>query len=85
MTTRKFAGIMAVMGLFAAMAQPFARTTHRSSGQRYDTKAVKERVRQIALSNGAYEYNFPDGFTCIARNQKNADRKHANWLNAKPS
>lgn len=28
-------------------------------------------------------FNYPDGFSCNARNQKNADRKHKNYLKDK--
>lgn len=41
-------------------------------------KLVKEKVKSINLSRGAKEFTFDDGFSCIARDQKNADRKHEN-------
>ena len=39
-------------------------------------KLVKESVKQIDIKNGAKVFTFDDGFTCFARNQKNADKKH---------
>ena len=42
---------------------------------------VKERANTINVSKGkAKEFTFDDGFSCIARDQKNADRKHQNSL-----
>ena len=42
---------------------------------------VKERVKTINVGNGkGKEFTFDDGFSCIARDQKNADRKHQNSL-----
>lgn len=41
-------------------------------------KLVKEKVKLIILSRGAKEFIFDDGFSCTARDQKNADRKHQN-------
>ena len=43
-------------------------------------KLVKESVKLIKISRGAKEFIYDDGFSCIARNQKNADRKHRNSL-----
>ena len=31
------------------------------------------------IPNGAKEFEFEDGFTCIAINQKSADKKHNKW------
>jgi hypothetical protein len=39
---------------------------------------VKEKVKSININMGAKEFSFDDGFSCIARDQKNADRKHQN-------
>lgn len=44
---------------------------------------VGQKNRLIDLKNGAKEFTFDDGFTCIARDQKNADRKYQNWLKNK--
>ena len=41
-------------------------------------KLVKEKIKSIHLTKGAKEFLFDDGFSCIARDQKNADRKHQN-------
>lgn len=40
----------------------------------------KEKERKRNSSRGIEVYHYPDGFKCLARNQKNADRKHTNWL-----
>jgi len=42
-------------------------------------KKVDENVKKIAIKRGAKEFTFDDGFSCVARDQKNADRKHQNW------
>lgn len=45
-----------------------------------DYRIYKERrPRQpLPLPAGVQEYSYPCGFTCRARNQANADRKHQN-------
>jgi len=42
-------------------------------------KKVDENKKNMAIKRGAKEFTFEDGFSCIARDQKNADRKHQNW------
>ena len=42
-------------------------------------KEVDEKVKSININKGAKEFTFNDGFSCVARDQKNADRKHNNW------
>lgn len=32
---------------------------------------------------GQNTFNYQDGFTCQALNQKNADKKHDKWLKSK--
>jgi len=44
---------------------------------------VDERQKFLAIQKGAQEFTFDDGFSCIARDHKNADRKHNNWKNGK--
>jgi hypothetical protein len=44
---------------------------------------VTEKVKTINVKNGAREFSFEDGFSCISRDQKNADRKHQNWIKNK--
>lgn len=45
-------------------------------------KQVDERLKAINnQKDGVKEFTFDDGFSCVARNQKNADRKHNNWKN----
>ena len=47
-------------------------------------KKVDDRKKWLTLNkDGAKEFEFEDGFTCIARDQRNADRKHNNWINGK--
>lgn len=43
---------------------------------------VGEKVKSIDIKNGAREFKFEDEFSCIARDQKNADRKHQNWMSS---
>ena len=42
---------------------------------------VQDRIRIKNIEKGVGEFDFEDGFSCFARDQKNADRKHNNWLN----
>ena len=42
---------------------------------------VQDRIRIKNIETGVGEFDFEDGFSCFARDQKNADRKHNNWLN----
>lgn len=73
--------LMLVMGAMTSMPQ---RTSHRSAEPpRSQLPRIKDKVRKINLKNGANEYFFPDGFSCIARGGENANRKHRNWLNAR--
>lgn len=46
-------------------------------------KQVDERKKMININKGAKEFTFDDGFSCISRDQVNADRKHNNWINGK--
>lgn len=41
----------------------------------------EEREAVWAENHGLNKYGFEDGFTCYARNFKNARRKHKNWIN----
>lgn len=43
-------------------------------------KQVRERTKQLDIKGGAKEFTFEDGFSCIARDEKNANRKHQNWI-----
>ena len=43
----------------------------------------KIRQEQRKIEQGQIKFTFPDGFECFALNQKNADRKHNNWLKSK--
>jgi len=42
---------------------------------------VDEKIKSIHINKGAKEFTFEDGFSCVARDQQNADRKHNNWKN----
>lgn len=45
-------------------------------------KQVDERLKAINnQKDNVKEFTFDDGFSCVARDQKNADRKHNNWKN----
>lgn len=45
-------------------------------------KQVDERLKAINnQKDNVKEFSFDDGFSCVARDQKNADRKHNNWKN----
>ena len=44
-------------------------------------KEVDKKVQNINIIKGAIEFTFDDGFSCVARDQQNADRKHNNWKN----
>jgi hypothetical protein len=42
---------------------------------------IKRRERLINIKKGAKEFSFENGnFTCIARDEANANRKYRNWL-----
>jgi hypothetical protein len=44
-------------------------------------KQIDQKNKSILIKKGAKEYSYDDGFSCICRDQKNADRKHQNWIN----
>ena len=46
-----------------------------------DNSEIQKRKDNILLRNGHKRFTFSDGFTCVAMNQRNADRKHYNYLN----
>ena len=46
------------------------------------SKLDYERISRM-VPKGTKVFNYPDGFSCNARNQKNADRKHKNYLKDK--
>ena len=46
------------------------------------SKLDYERLSRM-VPKGTKVFNYPDGFSCNARNQKNADRKHKNYLKNK--
>lgn len=43
-------------------------------------KQINEKIKQLDIKGGAKEFTFEDGFSCIARDEKNANRKHQNWI-----
>lgn len=43
---------------------------------------VKQKVKTLNIKGGAQEFTFDDGFSCVARDNKNADRKHQNWIDS---
>lgn len=46
-------------------------------------KQINQKIKQLDIKGGAKEFTFEDGFSCIARDEKNANRKHQNWLKIK--
>ena len=46
------------------------------------SKLDYERIARM-VPKDTNVFNYPDGFSCNARNQKNADRKHKNYLKDK--
>jgi hypothetical protein len=65
--------------LLATVAATFAQTKNqpKTAPARPELKK-RERV----IPNGCRLFTFPDGFQCIASNQRNAQRKWANHLEA---
>ena len=79
MTRNNRAKLMLSMGLMMAASVYKNRgffDLSSNTGHWYSTRKIEP------LKKGA-TYIFEDGFECQALNQKNADRKHNNWLKAR--
>jgi hypothetical protein len=61
---------LALAGLTAGTQYPRRSTRTEIRGISSETYEERNRRRGLKL------FSYPDGFTCWARNQKNADRKH---------
>jgi hypothetical protein len=74
-----------ISSLFKKKQKEFVKAPVRSDARLMrtilkDHSALQERKDKILLRDGHKRFIFSDGFTCIALNQKNADRKHRNAL-----
>jgi hypothetical protein len=66
----------------AALAGMMSGTPFVLPGESTETRRKPAKPKQpLPLPAGVQEYRYPCGFTCRARNQANADRKHTNHCN----
>lgn len=77
MTKRNLATLVAAMGAAIVVGERKEYFDLSSdTGNGYSTKPKEAPKRGT-------KFIFEDGFECYALNQKNADRKHNNWLKAR--
>jgi hypothetical protein len=64
----------------AGLQDPYFKTSYKSLSRGYSGESLKDRRDKFLQRANVTSYVYPDGFECFARNTKNADRKHANFL-----
>ena len=62
----------------ACLDNDFSARIDRSKPERIESQTNKKMIK-----TGHKKFIFQDGFECFALNQKNADKKHNNWLKNK--
>ena len=72
----KLAGILGFAAMMSGVGLPGQPIIHRES----ETQKLAPKKRQ--LKPGMEVFEWADGFKCVARSQKSANRKYNNWLKA---